>query len=219
MMSQKRDDQTSKDTKDKESHPWDQSFADDRDDQGNLSRTRIRRQNHGNTMVTVILVAIIIVIAVASLVYGLARQSAVNKPENQSTEQVADGSSSSSSKHAKSSTSSHKKSSSKKTASSKTASSKKSTTSTTTASSAKTTSSYSATSSATTKPNKTSSSATTTSSSTSTTTGSKKYATVESGQGVYRVATNAGISVQELLQLNGLSSASSLHPGQKLRVK
>lgn len=51
MMSQKRDDQTSKE---QESHPWDSSFADDRDDQGNLSRTKMRRQNHSNTMVTII---------------------------------------------------------------------------------------------------------------------------------------------------------------------
>ncbi|KIO95727.1 hypothetical protein N624_1841 [Levilactobacillus brevis] len=65
MMSQKQDDPTSKE---QESHPWDSSFADDRDDQGNLSRTKMRRQNHSNTMVTVILIAIIVVIAAASLV-------------------------------------------------------------------------------------------------------------------------------------------------------
>ncbi|QCZ48399.1 peptidoglycan-binding protein [Levilactobacillus brevis] len=97
-MSQKQDDPTSKE---QESHPWDSSFADDRDDQGNLSRTKMRRQNHSNTMVTVILIAIIVVIAAASLVYGLARQSAVNRPQN--TEKVAASSSSSSSHSAKAS--------------------------------------------------------------------------------------------------------------------
>ena len=45
------------------------------------------------------------------------------------------------------------------------------------------------------------------------------YATVQSGQGLYRVAVNNGISLQELLQLNGLNSASDIAPGQRLRVK
>ncbi|WP_054656869.1 LysM peptidoglycan-binding domain-containing protein [Apilactobacillus ozensis] len=47
----------------------------------------------------------------------------------------------------------------------------------------------------------------------------EKYATVLPGQGVYRVATNAGISESELLRLNNLTSESQIHPGQKLRVR
>lgn len=69
-----------------ESKPWDQSFADDRDDSGNLSRTKRHRQNNNNRLITIILVAIIIIIAVGSLIYGLARQSAMNKPASSDTE-------------------------------------------------------------------------------------------------------------------------------------
>ncbi|MCT0223112.1 LysM domain-containing protein, partial [Lactiplantibacillus plantarum] len=46
-----------------------------------------------------------------------------------------------------------------------------------------------------------------------------KYVTVEAGQGVYRVATNAGISVDKLLELNGLSSDATISAGQRLRVR
>ncbi|KRM98909.1 LysM domain-containing protein [Loigolactobacillus rennini DSM 20253] len=45
------------------------------------------------------------------------------------------------------------------------------------------------------------------------------YVTVKAGQGIYRVAANNGLTVQELRQLNGLSSNSTLAPGQRLRVK
>lgn len=46
-----------------------------------------------------------------------------------------------------------------------------------------------------------------------------RYATVEPGQGLYRVAVNHGISLAELMRLNGLSTTSSIHPGQQLRVR
>lgn len=45
------------------------------------------------------------------------------------------------------------------------------------------------------------------------------YATVQAGQGLYRVAVNNGITVQQLMQMNGLSSSSNLQPGQQLRVR
>ncbi|KRL92990.1 LysM peptidoglycan-binding domain-containing protein [Limosilactobacillus equigenerosi] len=45
------------------------------------------------------------------------------------------------------------------------------------------------------------------------------YATVQRGQGLYRVAVNNGITVQQLMQLNGLSSSANLQPGQQLRVR
>ncbi len=46
------------------------------------------------------------------------------------------------------------------------------------------------------------------------------YVTVGAGQGLYRVATNNGLSVNELLQLNpGLSAGSTINPGQRVRIK
>ncbi|XRF77875.1 LysM peptidoglycan-binding domain-containing protein [Pediococcus acidilactici] len=36
---------------------------------------------------------------------------------------------------------------------------------------------------------------------------------------MYRVAVNNGISVQKLMELNGLNSNSEIEPGQQLRVR
>ncbi|WP_295746482.1 SAG1386/EF1546 family surface-associated protein [uncultured Limosilactobacillus sp.] len=46
-----------------------------------------------------------------------------------------------------------------------------------------------------------------------------KYTTVEQGQGIYRVAVNNGLTVDELARLNNISPNAQLHPGQRLRVK
>ncbi|GAF35397.1 LysM peptidoglycan-binding domain-containing protein [Lentilactobacillus farraginis] len=49
--------------------------------------------------------------------------------------------------------------------------------------------------------------------------GGHRYATVQAGQGIYRVAVNNGLTMAQLMEMNGLSSDSQIHPGQKLRVK
>lgn len=46
-----------------------------------------------------------------------------------------------------------------------------------------------------------------------------KYTTVEKGQGIYRVAVNNGLTVDELARLNNISPNTQLQPGQRLRVK
>ena len=58
-----------------------------------------------------------------------------------------------------------------------------------------------------------------TSSSATSSEASQSTATVGSGQGAYRVATNAGISVSELQRLNPGVDVTNLAPGQSLRVK
>jgi len=223
-MDPKKDDHSS------ETKPWDQSFGDDRDDQGNLSRTKRHKQSHNNRLVTIILVAIIILIAVGSLIYGLARQSAMNKPDN-SMSVASERSSSVSQPHRKKAA----KSVSKKTASSSSekkatatdanANSKVSESSSSKATSAVTTSSQtqqtseSATAKQPTthaKPAQSTSSQQATSSASGS---SSKYATVGQGQGIYRVAVNNGISVERQKQLNGGLTGQTLRPGQKLRVK
>ena len=45
------------------------------------------------------------------------------------------------------------------------------------------------------------------------------YATVGAGQGIYRVAVNNGLTVQQLLQLNPGLAGTELKPGQQVRVK
>lgn len=218
-MDPKKDDQSSG------TKPWDQSFGDDRDDQGNLSRTKRHRQSHNNRLITIVLVAIIILIAVGSLIYGLARQSAMNKPETSmdvSSEQVSSSSQKKEKKVAKSAAQKASSTSKESTASSR-ASERSASRSAAKASSRAAASQSEAAASSSKAVTSSSSAATTTakssSSKASSTTSGSKYATVGQGQGVYRVAVNNGISVQKLLELNGLSSGATLTPGQKLRVK
>ena len=56
------------------------------------------------------------------------------------------------------------------------------------------------------------------SSSSSSSNSEAKYVTVSSGQGIYRVAVNNGLTVDQLLQLNP-GMGSNLNPGQQVRVK
>lgn len=171
-----REDQEKKETK-----PWEKTFSDDqdKDQEGNFSRTRRRKQNSYHTMFTTILVVAIIALASAPIIYWVNHQSSFNHPTD--TEQVADSSSSkkkSSANSAKTSVETSKVTSSKKAS----ATSKKE-------------------------------------SSASSSSADEKYVTVEAGQGAYRVAVNNGITVDELYQLNGLSSGATLTPGQQIRVK
>ena len=47
-----------------------------------------------------------------------------------------------------------------------------------------------------------------------------QYISVPAGQGLYRVAVNNGLTLDQLLQLNpGLSANSSISPGQQIRIK
>lgn len=47
--------------------------------------------------------------------------------------------------------------------------------------------------------------------------GSGEYATVQAGQGLYRVAVNHGLTVAQLKQLN--PGLTTLSPGQQVRVR
>lgn len=47
----------------------------------------------------------------------------------------------------------------------------------------------------------------------------QRWVTVPRNGSLYRVAANNGISVQELMRLNGLPPNARLHPGQQLRVR
>ena len=47
-----------------------------------------------------------------------------------------------------------------------------------------------------------------------------QYVTVAAGQGLYRIAVNNRLTVDQLVQLNpGLTPSSTVTPGQQLRVK
>lgn len=47
----------------------------------------------------------------------------------------------------------------------------------------------------------------------------QNYVAVQAGQGPYRIATNAGITVAELQQLNPGVNLDALQPGQQIRIK
>lgn len=212
-MDPKKDDQSSG------TKPWDQSFADDRDDQGNLSRTKRHRQSHNNRLITIILVAIIIIIAVGSLIYGLARQSAMNKPDNSMSVSSEQTSSASATSHKKAAKSASEKADSSSRASASSSSEEKAA-KISSEQAIKTSEKKAAREQ---RATRASSSAKSTGSNTSkhssSSTSGAKYATVGAGQGMYRVAVNNGISVERLKALNGLSDNANLTPGQKLRVK
>lgn len=197
-MSDKREDQPKEEKK-----PWEKTFNDDQDldQEGNLSRTKHRKQTTHNSMITTSLIVIIIVLAATPVVYWIDHQSSFNKPDS-GTEAVAQSSSS----HKKvTSTSKSEKTSVKSTSTKKASKSKSSSSSVAKESTSAKASSSSASSSS--------------SSSSSSSDGDKKYVTVPAGEGLYRVAVNNGITVQELCELNGISSSTSLTPGQQLRVK
>ena len=46
-----------------------------------------------------------------------------------------------------------------------------------------------------------------------------RYATVPRNGSLYRIAAQNGISVNELMRLNGLTPNAHLRPGQQLRVR
>ncbi|MFR0582875.1 LysM peptidoglycan-binding domain-containing protein [Limosilactobacillus mucosae] len=187
---------------------WDKTFEDnqDLDDSGHLSRTVHRKQSSHNSRITTILIVLIVILAATPIIYWVHHEQSFNHP--QQTEKVAQATSSKvkkASSHAKSKT---KAKSQSKSASAKTASAK---------SQAKSSENEAESTSITsTQSSSTSSTAASTS---STSQSGAKYATVESGQGIYRVAANNGLTVAELASLNNISPNTPLHPGQRLRVK
>ncbi|KRN58858.1 SAG1386/EF1546 family surface-associated protein [Limosilactobacillus secaliphilus] len=188
-MSEKREDQHPENQK-----LWDKTFEDNegRDSQGNLSRMQRRRQTSHDSRITTILVLLIIILAIMPIVYWAQHQQSFNHPARE--EKVAATSKS----HKKAS--SHKKRSHKK-SSKHDRSSQELDNQTASASS----SSY--------QSNQTGQSNSQSNSN------NRSYVTVNQGQGMYRVAANNGLTVDQLARMNNLKPGSQIHPGQQLRVK
>ncbi|WP_054656871.1 hypothetical protein [Apilactobacillus ozensis] len=64
---------------DKNKEPWNETFEDYRDKDGNLSRSKMRKQNHSNKVTTIILVTIIAMIALFALAFGMLKSQMVVK--------------------------------------------------------------------------------------------------------------------------------------------
>ena len=182
---------------------WDKTFEDnqDLDDSGHLSRTAHRKQSSHNSRITTILIVLIVILAATPIIYWVHHEQSFNHP--QQTEKVAQSVSSKAKK-----ASSHAKSKTKAKSQSKTASAK---------SQSKSSENEAEPTSITSAQSSSSSSAAASTSSTSES--GAKYTTVGSGQGIYRVATNNGLTVAELASLNNISPNTPLYPGQRLRVK
>ncbi|WP_261805825.1 SAG1386/EF1546 family surface-associated protein [Lapidilactobacillus luobeiensis] len=194
MSKQDNQDNQNKPT-DKDTRPWEKNFDNDRDDNGQLSRTATKKREHNNTIFVSILVVILLAVIGSTIGAWVAAQK-----DNKSPEIVV------SSK--KSTVKSSKKSRPAESSSATSSSSSVATESSEAASSSSVAESSSAVSSSTVSSE---------SSSASTTEGGSY--TVKAGDNLYRIAINNGLTLDQLLQLNGLSSNSAIVPGQSLRIK
>lgn len=171
---------------------WDKTFTDnqDIDKEGHLSRMAHRKQSTHNAQITTILIVLIIILAATPVLYWVNHQQSFNHPQR--TVKVASSSTATSKKKASSTSSSASVSKGKQASSSSSVSKAASTSS---------------------------SSALASSSSASSSSMTAVYTTVESGQGIYRVAKDNGLTVAELASLNGITTTTAIHPGERLRVK
>lgn len=204
-----------------EDQPWNQTFSEDRDENGNLSRVQLRKQSQNHHLITIVLAALILIVAIVALVYGLVRQSAMGNDsrsaESSSVRVVRqDTAKKKSSAAPKPKSDSTKAKSAVKTSANKAA--KKSKKAGATQSEASSSTAAAASSN---QANATSQSRQAGSSSANrpASTAGHKYVTVQAGQGMFRVAYNNGLTTEQLMQMNGLTSSSQLYPGQRLRVK
>ena len=182
--------------------PWDKSFEDDRDDNGNFSRIERRKHTRGNTVLTWVLVGALVLICLIPVVWHAVDARMANKGESNTRITVT------SDKHSSSSKDNVSFKSSK--------SSKSSSTSSSAQSSKPASSSSSVRSSSSSQPASSSSSSRASSSSNSAAAGSY---TVKSGDNLYRIAVNHGMTLSEIQALNGMGSSTSITPGQTLKVK
>lgn len=171
---------------------WDKTFTDnqDIDKEGHLSRMAHRKQSTHNAQITTILIVLIIILAATPVLYWVNHQQSFNHPQR--TVKVASSSTATSKKKASSTSSSASVSKGKQASSSSSVSKAASTSS---------------------------SSALASFSSASSSSTTAVYTTVESGQGIYRVAKDNGLTVAELASLNGITTTTAIHPGERLRVK
>jgi LysM repeat protein len=190
-----RSEKVAKEQTTKEKQPWNQQFEDDRDDDGNFSRIERRKHSRGNTVLTVVLVVTLLLLCLAPIVWQAVSKRMANSAESTTRISVAAPSESKKSSSESEQSSVKSSSSSKKSPSSSSSRASSSSVSTSSSSSASSSSSSSSSSSA-----------------------SGSY-TVKSGDNLYRIAVNHGMTLAEIQALNGMGSSTSVTPGQTLKVK
>ncbi|MFD1486257.1 LysM peptidoglycan-binding domain-containing protein [Lacticaseibacillus baoqingensis] len=209
--------------------PWNKQFEDDRDDAGNLSRVATRKKKRGTSILSwVVWIALALVIIVPVAYEAIHSNSNAgggysNDKITVTTSSKKKAASQKSATSKKKVASNHAKSSKHKAASQRVAASQKAAASSASASAALASSaaasraaaSSAAASSAAAQSQAASASKAAASSSS---TAGGTY-TVKAGDNLYRIAVNHGMTLSELLQLNGMSSGASIAAGQTLKVK
>lgn len=233
-MSKDHDNEKNGQNKTNPERPWENSFDNDRDEDGKLSRVASKKRDRGNKVFVSILVVILLAVIGTTIWAWVSAQNSHNDNGTQIVvESKKSSKKSSSSKEKSSSKKSSSKKSSKKSSSSKESSSSESSSSSSEAvvesssssssssvveSSSSSSSSYSAPVSSSSSTYSSSSSSAASSSSTPSTSTASTY-TIQAGDNLYRIAVNHGLTLDELLALNGLQPGSSIAPGQAIRVK
>ncbi|NDR76968.1 LysM peptidoglycan-binding domain-containing protein [Fructilactobacillus sanfranciscensis] len=173
--------------------PWENSFSDDNaQEEGYLSRIALRKQKENFKLILSVLVSIVALTAIFSLVFGMSKQNDVQQYQSISkkkTKKVTKPQKNNESKHDTEQNTSQNTS--------------QNTNETQTTSNDQESSGEQ-------NPNDTNH---------DTSQDNAEYVTVNQSEGIYRLATNAGISVSQLQALNGLNKNSVITPGQKLRIK
>lgn len=178
-------------TRKKDDALWDKTFTDNQDlgSDGHLSRTEHRKQREHNSMITTVLIVLIIILAAAPVIYWVNHKNSLNHPVR--SERMAQSATNPKKKAGNHSHSTRHRSSSHHSASQSSITSSSSSSSLSSSSSSVTASSQA----------------------------TQRWVTVPRNGSLYRVAANNGISVQELMRLNGLTPNARLRPGQQLRVR
>lgn len=208
--------QTPKDEHDNQQNqpqePWNTKFDDDLDDDGNYSRVKKRRRSHGNSVLTWSITVGLIVILLVPIIWLAVDKRMQNSANTQESSSVAVSSSAKAKRSSSAKAASEAKASSK--AAAKSSSVKKASAAKASSKSAAKGSSTSTSASESNTVESSSSSAESSSSSSATGT----Y-TVQSGDNLYRIAVNHGMSLSDIQALNGMGSSTSITPGQTLKVK
>ena len=182
--------------------PWENSFSDDNaQEEGDLSRIALRKQKENFKLILSVLVSIVALTAIFSLVFGMSKQNDVQQYQSISKKKTKKVT-----KPKKKVTKPQKNNESKHDTEQNTSQNTSQNTNETQ------TTSNDQESSGEQNPNDTNHD-------TSQDKDNAEYVTVNQSEGIYRLATNAGISVSQLQALNGLNKNSVITPGQKLRIK
>lgn len=74
--------------KNEDKKPWDDTFSDDRNQDGNLSRVELRKQKGNFKLILAVLISIVALIAIFSLAFGMSKQSSIQQSQPSTQKKV-----------------------------------------------------------------------------------------------------------------------------------